>query len=81
MWKTGKDETVRHIRVAPFGDGWTVGEATLDNAQFFGSLLHAEAAARSLGERLTDAGEPSQISLHLRNGQPGGRFICSKRDR
>ncbi len=76
---TGKYETVRHIRLGPFGEGWTVAEATLDNSQFFKSGSHAESAARSLGERLTDAGEPSQISIFLRNGEPGGRFICTKR--
>lgn len=78
VWKTGKNEneTVRHIRVAPLGDGWAMAEATLDNAQFFKSGSHAEAATRSLGEHLTDAGEPSEISIYLRDGPPGGRFIC-----
>ena len=70
----GRHVELRHIHVAPFGDGWTVGEATLDNAQFFKRRSHAEEAARDLGARLTDAGHPSEIRIH---GGDGGRTVGS----
>jgi hypothetical protein len=46
-----------HIQVAPYRDGWIVGEAALDNAQFFHARADAEAAASNLGERLGHAGD------------------------
>jgi hypothetical protein len=80
MWRFGGRETLRHIQIAPLGDGWTVGEATLDNAQFFNRPSDAEAAARSLGVRLADVGDPSQITVRLSGGGCGGRFACSTRE-
>jgi hypothetical protein len=77
VWHTGRRVEVRHIQIAPCGDGWTVGEASLDNAQFFQRRSHAEAAALDMGERLTDAGEPSRISIYLGNGASGGHFIVT----
>ena len=67
---------MRQIQIAPLGHGWTVGEATVDNSQFFKRRSHAEAAARDLGGRLTDAGHPCEISVRLGDGKSGGRFIC-----
>ena len=66
MWKSGRREMLRHIQIAPLGEGWTMGEATLDNAQFFNRRSDA-AAARSLAARLADAGEPSEISIRPRD--------------
>jgi hypothetical protein len=57
VWHTGRRVEVRHIQIAPFGDGWTVGEASLDNAQFFQRRSHAEAAALDMG-----SGLPTQVS-------------------
>jgi hypothetical protein len=79
VWKSGRRETLRHIEIAPSGEGWTVGEATLDNAQFFERRSDAETAARGLGSRLADAGEPSEISVRLVDGRSGGRFLCASR--
>jgi hypothetical protein len=76
MFKPARYERLRLIEIAPVGAGWIVGEATVDNAQFFKIAAHAEAAALSLGQRLTDAGEPSEVHLRLRSGRSGGRFIC-----
>ncbi|MEO7026186.1 MAG: hypothetical protein ABI056_01380 [Caulobacteraceae bacterium] len=76
MWKPAEALPLRRIQIAPLGRGWTVGEASLDNAQFFNSAAHAEAAARNLGQRLTDAGQPSEVHLRLSGGRPGGHFIC-----
>ena len=76
MWKSARREALRHIQIAPLGEGWTVGEATLDNAQFFKRRSHAETAARGLCARLSDAGDPSEINIRLRDGESGGRFIC-----
>jgi hypothetical protein len=81
VWKSGRHETLRHIQVAPFREGWTVGEATLDNAQFFDRRQDAEAAARGLAARLADAGETSEINIRLSDGASGGRFVCARRNR
>ena len=59
----------------PFRHGWVVGEAALDNAQFFNDRCDAEAAAIDFGQRLSDAGDPSEISIRLGDGASGGRFI------
>ena len=70
-------DAMRSIEIAPLGRGWSVGEARLANAQFFFSAAHAERAAISLGQRLTDVGQPSEVRLRLANGQSGGCFICA----
>lgn len=76
-WITAGVGTHRRIYVAPFCGGWVVGEAALDNSQFFNSRPHAEAAARNLGERLAGAGDPSEISIRLANGESGDRFVIA----
>ncbi len=80
MWNSGRREILRHIQIAPLGEGWSVAEATLDNAQFFTRRCDAETAARSLGTRLADVGEPSEISIRLSDGASGGRFVCAMRE-
>jgi hypothetical protein len=76
-WTTSAIRGPRRIQVTSFRGGWVVGEATVDNAQFFHDRVNAEAAACSFGERLGSAGEPSQISIRLADGASGGRFIVS----
>jgi hypothetical protein len=77
VWKSASTGTARHILVTSFCHGWIVGEAALDNAQFFDDRSQAEAAARNLGERLTDAGDPSEISIHTADGGPVRHFIVN----
>jgi hypothetical protein len=72
--------TARHIQVAAFRDGWTMAEASLDNAQFFHDRADAEDAARNLGERLGAAGDPGEITIRLANGGFGGSFVISNSD-
>jgi len=67
---------VHVIHVEPFAHGWAVKEATVDNPQVFASGAKAEAAALSLGARLADAGDASEVHVYLRDGSLGGRFIC-----
>jgi hypothetical protein len=71
-----KGQTAHGDSNRAFGCGRTVEEANLDNAQLFNSAAHAESAAISVGRRLTDAGEPSEVHLRLSAGRPNGRFIC-----
>jgi hypothetical protein len=80
VWKSSRREILRHIQIAPLGEGWSVAEATVDNAQFFTRRCDAETAARSLGTRLADVGEPSEISIRLGDGASGGRFVCAMRE-
>ena len=75
MWITSRRVELRRIEIASFGSGWTVGEATVDNAQFFDQLFHAEVAARDFGERLAEAGICSEISIRRRDGASNERFI------
>ena len=70
---------LRHIEVAPLGEGWAVAESTLDNAQFFKRRSDAEAAARYLGVCLANHGESSEITIRLSSGQSGGFCVDSPR--
>ncbi len=79
MWTFDQLDTLRHIEIAPLGEGWTVAEATVANAQFFWRRSDAETAARGLAARLAEVGEPSRIDIRLRNGESGGRFVSTMR--
>jgi hypothetical protein len=70
--KSGGRETLRHIQIAPLGDGWIVGESTLDNAQFFKRRADAETSARRLGARLVDAGDTIEITVVRTEREPRG---------
>jgi hypothetical protein len=65
------------IVVEPFAHGWAVRQPSVDNSQVFKSGAKAEAAARSLGARLANAGKPAEIQVYLRDGALAGRFICA----
>lgn len=64
------------IVVEPLGSGWAVSQPAVANAQVFNSGAKAEDAARRLGARLANAGEPAEIRVYLRGGALGGRFLC-----
>lgn len=68
---------VHRIGVRPFADGWAVSDESFGNPQIFRSGSRAEDAAKNLGARLAEAGYPSEITIFLRDGAIGGRFICS----
>jgi hypothetical protein len=77
MAQSGRpDESIRQIGVRPFAAGWAVSEASFDNSQFFKSGSRAEDAARNLGARFAGAGHASEITIYLRDGSLGGRFMC-----
>ncbi len=68
---------VEVIYVEPLAAGWAVRHDSVENPQVFTSGAKAEAAARSLGGRLSRAGAPSEIRVVLRDGTLGGRFACA----
>jgi hypothetical protein len=47
------------------------------NAQVFASGERAERSARDLAQRLAEAGAPAQITVYLRDGSVGGRFVTA----
>jgi hypothetical protein len=63
------------IEVAPVAQGWAVRASSLPNEMMFAGGGAAEAAARSLAERLSEAGQPVRLVVRLRNGAIAGRFI------
>ena len=68
---------VEVITVEPIAQGWAVRHHAVENPQVFSSGAKAEAAARSLGSRLSQAGSPAEIRVILRDGSVGGRFACT----
>ncbi len=70
--------TVQAISVKPMdGHGWMVECSGTANAQMFASGERAESSARGLAQRLAEAGRPSRITVYLRDGTVGGRFVTS----
>jgi hypothetical protein len=65
------------IYVEPLAEGWAVRHDSVENPQVFASGAKAEAAARSLGARLSSAGTAAEIRVVLRDGTLAGRFACS----
>lgn len=64
------------ITVRPgVGDVWTVEVGGVQNPQHFRTGAQAEAAAKELAGRLSDAGRNSEIIIFLRDGAIGGRFV------
>jgi hypothetical protein len=65
------------ISVAPEGAGWAVRcPALFDNPMLCRSGARAEAAARALADRLSQAGFDCLLELRLRDGAVAGRFVC-----
>jgi len=67
---------MRVITVAPLADGWRLSVETVENDMVFASGAAAEAAARRLALRLSQAGTPAEVRIHLRDNSLGARFIC-----
>jgi hypothetical protein len=64
------------IEVEPLAQGWAV---ALSNEMVFAAGGAAEAAARDLAERLSDAGRPVRLVVRLKDGSLAGRFIYPPR--
>ncbi|MBI1684072.1 hypothetical protein [Caulobacter hibisci] len=68
------------ISVAPEGPAWAVRCAALfDNVIIHKSGGRAEAAARGLAERLSQAGVDCLLEVRLRDGALAGRFVAPAR--
>lgn len=63
------------LEVQPLPLGWSLSISGTTNAMIFQSGAAAEAAARRLGARLADHGEPVKLVIRLRDGSIGGRFL------
>ena len=61
------------IDVTPAQGGWTVSSNTFANPMAFLSGAKAEAAARSLAEKITRRGEAAEIRVFLRDGSLAGQ--------
>ena len=67
---------VHIISVTPAQGGWTVNADPFDNPMAFLSGAKAEAAARSLAEKITRRGELAEIRVFLRDGSLAGRSMA-----
>jgi hypothetical protein len=67
------------IEVEPLAQDWAVRSAALPNEMVFAGGGAAEAAARDLAERLSDAGRPVRLVVRLKDGSVAGRFIYPPR--
>ena len=63
------------IRIEAAQDGWNVQGDTLENGMLFLSGAEAETAARALAQRYSDAGQPTEIEVFLRDGSLAGRYV------
>jgi hypothetical protein len=67
---------MRRLTLAPLADGWRLSVDNIQNDMVFASGAAAEAAARHLAFRLSQAGTPAEIWIYLRDHSLGGRFVC-----
>jgi hypothetical protein len=63
------------ISIRAAQDGWSVQGDTLENGMMFLSGAEAEAAARALAQRYSDAGQRTEIRVFLRDGSLAGRYV------
>ena len=63
------------ISIRAAQDGWSVQGDTLENGMMFLSGAEAETAARSLAQRYSDVGQPTEIEVFLRDGSLAGRYV------
>jgi hypothetical protein len=63
------------ISIRAAQDGWSVQGDTLENGMMFLSGAEAEIAARSLAQRYSDVGQPTEIEVFLRDGSLAGRYV------
>jgi hypothetical protein len=66
---------MRILEIQPLPVGWSLSISDVPNAMLFQSGAAAEAAARRLGARLANHGEPAKLVIRLRDGSIGGRFL------
>ena len=64
------------LSVRPFEGSWSLTADFFDNEMLFASGQRAEDAARTLGRKVADTGEPVQIEIWIRDGTLAGRFVC-----
>ncbi len=64
------------ISIRAAQDGWSVEGDTIENGMMFLSGADAESAARSLARRYSDAGQPTEIEVFLRDGSLAGRYVA-----
>ena len=64
------------ISVTPAQGGWTVSAEPFANPMAFLSGAKAEAAARSLAEKMAHRGELAEIRVFLRDGSLAGRSMA-----
>jgi hypothetical protein len=72
-------EDMQTLTVAPLGVGWAVSVPGVAGPMMFQSGGAAETAARRLAERLSVAGTPAKLLVHLKNGALAGRFLFPPR--
>lgn len=64
------------ITIRPAGDrGWMVEHPSVDNPMIFRSGAEAERAAKRLAVKLAEAGAPTEITVTLRDGRVGARYV------
>jgi hypothetical protein len=63
------------ISIRAAQDGWSVQGDTIENGMMFLSGAEAEIAARSLAQRYSDVGQPTEIEVFLRDGSLAGRYV------
>ncbi len=65
------------IRIHAAQDGWSLEGDTLEAGMMFLSGAEAEAAALGLAQRYSDAGQPTEIEVFLRDGSLAGRYVSA----
>lgn len=65
------------ISIRAAQDGWSVQGDTFENGMMFRSGAEAENAALALAQRYSDAGEPTEIVVYLRDGSVAGRYVSA----
>ena len=63
------------ISITAAQSGWRVQGDTVENGMMFLSGAEAEHAARALARRYSDAGQPTEIEVFLRDGTLAGRYV------
>lgn len=64
----------RTIAVHPAAFGWSLRIDSQDGVLVFQTGAQAELTARRLAGRLSDAGEPAEVLIYLRDGSLAGRL-------
>jgi hypothetical protein len=67
------------ITVTPAEAGWTLQSDALEREVVFSSGAKAEAAARSLAQRIAEGGGAAELRIVVRDGSLGGAFLYPAR--